>query len=96
MRSVVSAIIVAAGKGVRMHTGRPKQYLMVAGRPILSHTLQKFVDCDQVDAIYLVVPEADFEYCRNNVLSSIETKKPIRLVSGGVERQHSVYNGLAG
>ena len=95
MQSVVSAIIVAAGSGVRMNAGRPKQYLTIAGRPVLNHTLQKFLDCRQVDVIYLVVPKADFGYCRENILPPVDPGKPIRLIGGGAARQHSVYKGLA-
>ncbi len=65
---MVSAIIVAAGKGRRMHAGTRKQYLTVAGRTVLGHTLKKFDVCDDIDSIYLVVPEEDFDYCRENGL----------------------------
>lgn len=91
---MVSAIIVAAGKGIRMNSGTRKQYIAVAGRPILGHTLHKFDACDRIDIIYLLVPEADFDHCRKSVLSTINPNKPIRLVAGGAERQDSVYNGL--
>ena len=94
MQSVASAIIVAAGKGMRMNTGRPKQYLTIADRPVLSHTLQRFLNCRQVGIVYLVVPQADIEFCRDVVLEPFHPDKPIRLVSGGAERQQSVFNGL--
>lgn len=94
MQSVVSAIIVAAGKGMRMKTGGPKQYLTIAGRPVLSHTLQRFLDCRQVGVVYLVVPQADIDLCRGLVLATVHSDKPVRLISGGDERQQSVFNGL--
>jgi 2-C-methyl-D-erythritol 4-phosphate cytidylyltransferase len=91
---MVSAIIVAAGKGRRMHAGTRKQYLTVAGRTVLGHTLKKFDVCDDVDSIYLVVPEEDFDYCREKVLSPANLRKPTHLVVGGKQRQNSVFNGL--
>jgi len=86
-RTMVSAIIVAAGKGVRMKDSVRKQYLQLAGRPVLSHTLAVFDECNLISKIFLVVSQEDFDYCRM-------LKKEINLVAGGKERQDSVYNGL--
>lgn len=91
---MVSAIIVAAGEGVRMGTEQRKQYLNVAGRPILSHTLHKFDVCACVDQINLVVPKHDFEYCHEKVITAACLRKPVKLVAGGHERQQSVFRGL--
>ena len=89
---MVSAVIVAAGKGIRMNDTVRKQYLQLAGRPVLSHTLTVFDGCNLISKIYLVVPQRDFDYCRNNILPTL--KKDINLVAGGKARQDSVYNGL--
>ena len=90
----VSAIIVAGGKGLRMNEATRKQYLMLAGIPILSHTIAVFDACDSVGEIFLVIPEQDFDFCRRHILSLLSIRKNIRLVPGGDERQDSVYNGL--
>ncbi|MCP4367963.1 MAG: 2-C-methyl-D-erythritol 4-phosphate cytidylyltransferase [Deltaproteobacteria bacterium] len=89
---MVSAVIVAAGKGVRMNDAVRKQYLPLAGRPVLAHCLTLFEKCNLINKIILVVPEDDFDYCRNNILPMLKSK--INLVAGGRERQESVYNGL--
>ena len=89
---MVSAVIVAAGKGIRMNDTVPKQYLPLAGRPVLSHTLSAFDECRLINNIFLVVPQKDFAYCRNIILPVFKNK--INLVVGGKERQDSVYNGL--
>jgi len=89
---MVSAVIVAAGKGIRMNDTVRKQYLPLAGRPVLSHTLAVFDGCNLISKIFLVVPQKDFDYCRNNILPTL--KKDINLVAGGKARQDSVYNGL--
>lgn len=89
---MVSAVIVAAGKGIRMKDSVQKQYLPLAGRPVLSHTLGVFDGCNLISKIFLVVSQKDFDYCRNNILRML--KKDIKLVAGGKDRQDSVYNGL--
>ena len=89
---MVSAVIVAAGKGIRMKDNVRKQYLPLAGRPVLSHCLTLFEECDLINKIILVVPQDDFDYCQNKILSKFKIK--IDLVAGGKERQDSVYNGL--
>ena len=89
---MVSAVIVAAGKGIRMNDAVRKQYLPLAGRPVLAHSLTLFENCNLINKIILVVPEDDFDYCRNNILPMLKSK--INLVAGGRERQDSVYNGL--
>ncbi len=71
-----------------------KQYLLLAGRPILAHTLLVFDACSLIENIILVVPKEDFDYCNKNILSSITLGNNITLVPGGAKRQDSVYNGL--
>jgi 2-C-methyl-D-erythritol 4-phosphate cytidylyltransferase len=91
---MVSVIIVAAGKGVRMNEALRKQYLSLAGRPILSHTLLVFDGYSGLNEIFLVVPEEDLDFCYRHVLWPFTLQKKIRLIPGGPERQDSVYNGL--
>lgn len=91
---MVSAIIVAAGKGIRMNDPIRKQYLNLAGRPILAHSVMVFDTCELIDKIFLVVPKEDIEYCRKNIVPLLELKNGIELVPGGEQRQNSVYNGL--
>jgi len=88
------AIIVAAGKGLRMQNAVSKQYLKLGGRPIIAHTLSAFEACRMVEHIYLVIPKQDLEFCRQEILPSIEMQSAVTLVAGGAERQASVYNGL--
>ena len=90
----VSAIIVAAGSGVRMKSDRPKQYLELGGMPLVSRTLKVFDDHPAVENLFLVVPAADFAFCRSEILSAVPWKKTIHLVPGGKRRQDSVHEGL--
>jgi 2-C-methyl-D-erythritol 4-phosphate cytidylyltransferase len=91
---MVSAIIVAAGKGIRMKGTMRKQYLDLSGRPVLAHSIMAFDSCSLVEETFLVIPKEDVEYCQKNILSLLDLKKQINLVHGGAKRQDSVYNGL--
>lgn len=91
---MVSAIIVSAGRGARMNDAIRKQYMYLSGIPVLAHSVIAFDSCNAIEEIFLVVPEEDLDYCQKEILSSIKLKKKIHLVSGGVRRQDSVYNGL--
>ncbi|MEE8432332.1 MAG: 2-C-methyl-D-erythritol 4-phosphate cytidylyltransferase [Candidatus Desulfatibia sp.] len=91
---MVSTVIVAAGKGLRMNHSVPKQYLLIAGRPVLGHTLLVFDACELIDEVFVVVSEEDFGFCQNTLIAPLNLKKKINLVRGGTERQDSVYNGL--
>ena len=91
---MVSALIVAAGRGVRMRSDTRKQYLQVAGRPILVHTLMKFDVCPLIDHICIVVPGDDLDFCRRRLIAGGPIKNPVQFVAGGRHRQQSVFNGL--
>ncbi len=90
----VTALVPAAGMGKRMGAGINKQYLLLAGRPILAHTLAVFELAPFVDEVYLIVPEDEIPFCRENVVERYGFAKVRRSVAGGSERQHSVLNGL--
>ena len=72
----------------------PKQYLALAGQPLLSHTLKAFDRMEWVSRIVLVVPADDGDYCRDTILPKIELTKPLVLATGGQSRQESVHSGL--
>ncbi|MEX0968658.1 MAG: 2-C-methyl-D-erythritol 4-phosphate cytidylyltransferase [Bacteroidia bacterium] len=86
-------IVVAGGSGTRMNTDVPKQFLPIAGMPILMHTLKAFYDYDQRIQILIVMARQDWPMWENLCR---QFKFPILapLVSGGEERFHSVRNGI--
>jgi 2-C-methyl-D-erythritol 4-phosphate cytidylyltransferase len=90
---MVSAIIVAAGKGTRMGPNTDKLFLEVAGRPVIAHTWQRFNDSRIIDEIVLVVRDG-MQDAFNEIAAQYKFTKPFRLVPGGKERQDSVWNGL--
>ena len=88
-----AAVLVAGGKGMRMGTSLPKQYLPLAGKPVLMHTLEKFFSADPSLLLILVLPKDDFEYW-NSLCVSHAFVLPHQLVPGGESRFQSVKNGL--
>ncbi len=91
---MITALLVAAGQGLRMGTAQRKQFLSLAGRPLLAHTIHAFDACAAVQQIVLVLPETEFEFCHEQILSFMKISKPVTLVAGGPLRQDSVFNGL--
>ncbi|MEW6305749.1 MAG: 2-C-methyl-D-erythritol 4-phosphate cytidylyltransferase [Verrucomicrobiota bacterium] len=90
---MVSAIIVAAGKGTRMGPDVDKLFLEVAGRPIVAHTWQRFDDSEAIDDLIVVVRNG-MQDAFADLARQFRFRKPFRLVIGGKERQDSVWNGL--
>ena len=87
------AIIVAGGKGKRMHKRTNKLFLLLNKEPIIHHTLKKFQQCKNIDKVILVIRPED----RNKFESIIKANnfdKITKVVDGGIERQDSVYNGI--
>lgn len=87
------AVIVAGGKGVRMGNAIPKQFLPLAGKPILYHTLRAFMGAYEDMHLVLVLPEDQLSYAQM-VLQAFEERIDVELVTGGETRFHSVQNGL--
>ncbi len=94
MKTKVHAIVVAAGKGIRLKGALRKQYVALDGIPILRHTLNMFDSCQRVNQLIVVVPKEDLDFCRNEILMSSKLQKDVILVGGGAERQDSVFIGL--
>lgn len=91
----ISAIIVAAGKGNRIGTELPKQFLKLCSKPILYYTLEKFSSNPKIDQIILVIAREylDSPELKAAIPPSINNKS-FQIVAGGATRQDSVKNGL--
>lgn len=88
-----TAIILAGGKGRRMHSSVPKQLIEVKGRPLLYYTINAF-EKSKVDSIILVVPKGEEEKYKNIFVGGFGCSKIMKIVSGGAERYDSVNNAL--
>ena len=87
-------IIVAGGKGLRMGSDIPKQFLPIGGKPILMRTLERFRDYSEKLQIILVLPIAQQDYWRQ-LCEQYHFEVKYQLANGGQTRFHSVQNGLA-
>ena len=87
-------IIVAGGKGLRMGSDIPKQFLPICGKPVLMRTLERFREYDADLQIILVLPEAQQAYW-HQLCEEYHFDVAYTLANGGQKRFHSVQNGLA-
>lgn len=88
-----TAIVLAGGRGKRMNSDLPKQFLMIQDKPVLYYSLKAFED-SFIDSIVLVVSADDMEYCRKEIVEKYGFHKVETIVTGGKERYHSVLNGI--
>ena len=87
-------IIVAGGKGLRMGSDIPKQFLPIGGKPVLMRTLERFREYSPTLQIILVLPQAQQDYW-HQLCKDYDFKVEYVLANGGETRFHSVQNGLA-
>lgn len=92
-RMITTGIIVAAGLGRRMNSKIEKQFLEVHDKPLVYYALKAF-EASKIDRVVLVTGEDSLEYCRLEIVERYGFSKVTRIVAGGKERYHSVYNGL--
>lgn len=88
----VAVIVVAGGSGKRMNASVRKQYIKLAGLPILTRTLNVFAPMNL--PLLLVIPQGDVQMCKEKILAPHALEKKVQLVHGGEDRQASVKNGL--
>ena len=87
-------IIVAGGKGLRMGSDIPKQFLPIGGKPVLMRTLERFREYAADLQIILVLPKAQQDYWQN-LCQEYAFDIDYQLADGGETRFHSVQHGLA-
>lgn len=92
-KKICAAVVLAAGRGKRMHSDVPKQYLLLREKPVLYYALKTFQD-SFIDKIILVTSEEEIAYCRENIVGKYGFDKVKDIVAGGRERYHSVYEGI--
>lgn len=87
------AMIFAGGRGVRMGSGIPKQFLEIHGKPVLVHTLELFQEHDMIDKIYISVLE-DYIGKTQKLVDRYGLNKVVSIIPGGATAQDSIYNVL--
>src|SRR3982751_1568780 len=88
------AIIAAAGEGKRFGAGRAKQFLELAGVPVIVHTLRRFEECAAIHEVIVVLPVADAGREFVGLAGKYGLRKVSRVVAGGLTRAESVLRGL--
>ena len=92
-REKTAAIVLAAGRGKRMQSDIPKQYMLLNGRPLICYALKTFQD-SFIDEIVLVVEAGEEKRCRKEITEPFGFSKVTAITAGGKERYDSVSNGL--
>ena len=91
---MIFGAILAGGIGKRMDmaNGMPKQFLMLGDKPIIIHTIEKFLLCQKIDKVFVGVHEDWITYMNDIVNKYIENKDKVRIVSGGKDRNGTIMN----
>lgn len=89
-----TVIVLAGGRGTRMRMKTHKQYLLLAGKPVLYYSLEIFQKSEVIDEIVLVTGKGEEAFCRTEFAEKYNFSKITKIVAGGEERYHSVWNGL--
>lgn len=87
------ALILAGGIGSRMKKPIPKQFIEIEDKPLIIHTLEKFVNCDEIDSIVITCLAGYIDYLKQ-LCTKYEFKKDIFIIGGGATRAESIKAGL--
>ena len=87
-------IILASGTGSRYNSDIPKQFIKIAGKTVLEHTVEIFENSDKIDEIILVITP-DYRHIAENILLRNNFKKITKLLNGGATRKDSSYIAIS-
>lgn len=94
MQNGVYALILAGGVGTRMGNDLPKQYIEIGGKPIIVHTIERFVKHDEIDRVVVVCPEKWIDYTRNIIEENGLPIDSISIIAGGITRNETLMNAI--
>ena len=93
---MVTAMLFAGGIGARMkYSDMPKQFLEVGGKPIIIHTIEKFVVQPQFERIIVLSPKAWLNYTKDVIRKYIREKDKIDVIEGGATRNDTIMNAIS-
>lgn len=87
------AVVLAGGRGSRMKSDIPKQYLLIHDKPVLYYSLKLFQE-SEIDKIILVAGHDDIAMCSRDIVEKYQFDKVVKVVEGGAQRYDSVYHAL--
>ena len=86
--------VLAGGKGTRMgNTDMPKQFLMLASKPVFIHTVEQFLLNNEIDRILICCPQQWMAYTKDTVIKYIGNNDKVHVIEGGATRNDTIYNG---
>ncbi len=89
-------LILAGGMGVRMgNAEKPKQYMELAGKPILLHTLEKMLVCPALDEVIVLCPRAWIKATEDLIRRALPSTEHVHVACGGDTRNETIMNGIA-
>lgn len=93
---MIYGAILAGGVGKRMgNAEKPKQFLTIGGKPIIVHTVEKFVICDEFEKVIVLTPAKWIEHTRNILAKHIPDMSKVILTPGGDTRNETLMNAIA-
>ena len=92
---MVFAVICAGGIGSRMgNAEKPKQYLNIGGKPIILHTIEKFVVKEEFEKIIVLVPESWISYTKDIINKHLKGVEKVEVMAGGSDRNSTIMNAI--
>lgn len=91
---MIYGAILAGGIGSRMGAEKPKQYINIGGKPIILHTIEKFVLCDEFEEILILCPKDWVEYTKGLISKYIDAADKVKVIEGGDTRNETIQNAI--
>ena len=91
----VFGVVLAGGKGTRMgNVEKPKQFLTVGGKPVIVHTIEKFIINSRFEKIIVLSPAQWINYTRDLVKKYISDNDRVAVIEGGAVRNDTIMNSI--
>ncbi len=91
----IYGVILAGGIGTRMgNVEKPKQFMEIGGKPIIIHTIEKFIMYPELDKIIVLSPKAWIRYTQDIINKYINKKEDVVVIEGGATRNETVMNSI--
>ena len=95
MKKKVYGVILAGGQGTRMgNSEKPKQFLIAGGKPVIIHTIEKFIVFSEFEKIIVPVPRQWQAYTKDIVNQYISDTQRISIIEGGNTRNETIMNAI--
>lgn len=92
---MIFGVILAGGIGSRMgNTEKPKQFLNIGNKPIIVHTVEKFMLCDKFDGIIILCPKQWIEHTKNILSKYMYVTDRVAIIEGGSTRNETIMNAI--